>query len=147
MFGDEIVLNAMCNRMWHRGPDSEGLWLGHGIALGMRRLAIIDLNTGEQPVWNEERSVVAVMNGEIYNFRELRRHLESLGHTFNSQTDTEVLPHLYEEFGEAMVEKLNGMFAFALWDLQKKKLLIARDRFGEKPLYYGVFDNKLIFAS
>lgn len=147
MFGDEVVLNSMCNRMWHRGPDSEGLWLGQGVALGMRRLAIIDLATGEQPVWNEDRSVVAVMNGELYNFREVRRHLESLGHKFNSQTDTEILPHLYEEFGEAMVEKLNGMFAFALWDLRKKKLLIARDRFGEKPLYYGVFDDKLIFAS
>ena len=147
MFGDEVVLNSMCNRMWHRGPDSSGVWLGHGVALGMRRLAIIDLKTGEQPVWNEERTIVAVMNGEIYNFRELRKHLESLGHRFNSQTDTEVLPHLYEEFGELMVEKLNGMFAFALWDFRKKKLLVARDRFGEKPLYYGVFDNKLIFAS
>jgi asparagine synthase (glutamine-hydrolysing) len=147
MFGDEVVLNSMCNRMWHRGPDSEGLWLGQGVALGMRRLAIIDLATGEQPVWNEERTVAVVMNGELYNFREIRRHLESLGHKFNSQTDTEILPHLYEEFGEAMVEKLNGMFAFALWDLKKKKLLIARDRFGEKPLYYGIFDDKLIFAS
>lgn len=147
MFGDEVVLNSMCNRMWHRGPDSEGLWLGQGVALGMRRLAIIDLATGEQPVWNEERTVAVVMNGELYNFREIRKHLESLGHKFNSQTDTEILPHLYEEFGEAMVEKLNGMFAFALWDLKKKKLLIARDRFGEKPLYYGIFDGKLIFAS
>ena len=147
MFGDEVVLHSMCERMVHRGPDSEGLWLGHGIALGMRRLAIIDLAGGEQPVWNEDKTVVAVMNGEIYNFREIRKSLEALGHKFNSQTDTEVLPHLYEEFGEMMVERLNGMFAFALWDLRKKKLLIARDRFGEKPLYYGVFDNKLIFAS
>ena len=147
MFGDEVVLHQMCERMVHRGPDSEGLWLGAGVALGMRRLSIIDIAGGEQPVWNEDKSVVAVMNGEIYNFRELRKNLEHLGHKFNSHTDTEVLPHLYEEFGDAMVEKLNGMFAFALWDLRKKKLLIARDRFGEKPLYYGVFDNKLIFAS
>lgn len=147
VFGDEIVLHNMCERMVHRGPDSEGLWLGRGVALGMRRLSIIDLATGEQPVWSEDKRIVAVMNGEIYNFRELRRDLEQLGHRFTSQTDTEVLPHLYEEFGEAMVEKLNGMFAFALWDLRGEKLLVARDRFGEKPLYYGTFDGKLIFAS
>ena len=147
MFGDEIVLHSMCNRIVHRGPNSEGVWLGRGVALGMRRLAIIDLMTGEQPVWNEDKTIVAVMNGELYNFREVRKNLEALGHKFNSQTDTEILPHLYEEFGEAMVEKLNGMFAFALWDLRKQKLIIARDRFGEKPLYYGTFDNKLIFAS
>jgi len=147
MFGDEVVLHSMCERMVHRGPDSEGLWLGRGVALGMRRLSIIDLAGGEQPVWNEDKSVVAVMNGEIYNFREIRKNLESLGHQFNSHTDTEVLPHLYEEFGDAMVEKLNGMFAFALWDLRKKRLLVARDRFGEKPFYYGVFDGKFIFAS
>ena len=147
MFGYETALKAMCDRMWHRGPDSEGLWLGRGVALGMRRLAIIDVAGGEQPVWSENKSIVAVMNGEIYNFREIRKNLESLGHRFNSNSDTEVLPHLYEEFGEAMVEKLNGMFAFALWDARKKKLLVARDRFGEKPLYYGVFDGKLIFAS
>jgi asparagine synthase (glutamine-hydrolysing) len=147
MMGDEMMLNSMCNRMWHRGPDSSGMWLGRGVALGMRRLAIIDLAGGEQPVWSEDKSICAVMNGEIYNFREIRKNLESLGHKFNSHTDTEVLPHLYEEFGEAMVEKLNGMFAFALWDLNRKKLLIARDRFGEKPLFYGVFENKLLFAS
>lgn len=147
MFGDEILLHSMCNRMVHRGPDSEGVWLGAGVALGMRRLSIIDVAGGEQPVWNEDKSVAVVMNGELYNFREIRKNLESLGHRFNSHTDTEILPHLYEEFGDAMVEKLNGMFAFALWDLKKKRLLIARDRFGEKPLYYGVFDGKLIFAS
>ena len=147
MFGDEIVLHSMCERMVHRGPDSEGLWLGEGVALGMRRLSIIDLAGGDQPVWNEDKSVAVVMNGEIYNFRELRKNLEHLGHKFNSHTDTEVLPHLYEEFGDAMVDKLNGMFVFALWDLKKKRLLVARDRFGEKPLYYGIFDNKLIFAS
>ena len=143
----EAVLHAMCERMKHRGPDSEGLWLDESIALGMRRLSIIDLHTGEQPFRNEDKTVIVVMNGEIYNFRELRRELEKCGHQFHSQSDTEVLPHLYEEHGEAMVEHLNGMFAFALWDLRRKKLLIARDRFGEKPLYYGVFDGKFIFAS
>jgi asparagine synthase (glutamine-hydrolysing) len=145
--GGEAVLHAMCERMKHRGPDSEGLWTGDGVALGMRRLSIIDLHTGEQPFWNEDKSVVVVMNGEIYNFRELRRELEKRGHEFQSQSDTEVLPHLYEEHGSGLVEHLNGMFVFALWDLRRKKLLIARDRFGEKPLYYGTFDGKLIFAS
>ena len=143
----EAILHAMCERMKHRGPDSEGLWLDEQVALGMRRLSIIDLHTGEQPVYSEDRSVVVVMNGELYNFREVRASLEKRGHKFETNTDTEILPHLYEEYGEAMVEHLNGMFAFALWDKRKKKLLIARDRFGEKPLYYGVFEGKLIFAS
>lgn len=143
----EAVLHSMCEHMLHRGPDSEGLWLDEQVALGMRRLSIIDLHTGEQPVYSEDKSVVVVMNGELYNFREVREKLEKQGHKFETQTDTEILPHLYEEHGEAMLDEINGMFAFALWDKRKKKLLIARDRFGEKPLYYGVFDGKLIFAS
>lgn len=143
----EAVLHAMCERMKHRGPDSEGLWLDEKVALGMRRLSIIDLHTGEQPVYSEDKSVVVVMNGELYNFREVRASLEKLGHKFETNTDTEILPHLYEEYGEAMLDHINGMFAFALWDKRQQKLLIARDRFGEKPLYYGMFDGKLIFAS
>nr|MBA3785947.1 asparagine synthase (glutamine-hydrolyzing) [Acidobacteriota bacterium] len=143
----EAVLHSMCERMKHRGPDSEGLWLENGVALGMRRLSIIDLHTGEQPIYSEDKSIVVVMNGELYNFREVRTDLEKRGHKFETNTDTEILPHLYEEYGEAMLEQINGMFTFALWDKNKKKLLIARDRFGEKPLYYGVFDGKLIFAS
>jgi len=144
---DEAVLHSMCERMKHRGPDSEGLWTSESVALGMRRLSIIDLHTGEQPVYSEDKQIVVVMNGEIYNFRELRQDLEKRGHKFETQTDTEVLPHLYEEYGDGLVEYLNGMFAFALWDKRKNKLLIARDRFGEKPLYYGVFGGKLLFAS
>ncbi|MCY7377544.1 MAG: asparagine synthase (glutamine-hydrolyzing) [Pyrinomonadaceae bacterium] len=144
---NEAVLHQMCERMKHRGPDSEGLWLDETVALGMRRLSIIDLHTGEQPVYSEDKSIVVVMNGELYNFREVRNDLEKRGHQFETQTDTEILPHLYEEYGDAMLEHLNGMFAFALWDKNKNKLLIARDRFGEKPLYYGVFDGKLMFAS
>jgi len=143
----EALLHSMCERMKHRGPDSEGLWLDKTVALGMRRLSIIDLHTGEQPVYSEDKQIIAVMNGELYNFREVREDLEKRGHKFQTQTDTEILPHLYEEYGDALVEHLNGMFAFALWDKRKQKLLLARDRFGEKPLYYGVFDGKLIFAS
>ncbi|HEX5833850.1 MAG TPA: asparagine synthase (glutamine-hydrolyzing) [Pyrinomonadaceae bacterium] len=145
--GAKDLLHAMCERMVHRGPDSEGLFATTGAALGMRRLAIIDLVTGEQPVFNEDRSVAVVLNGEIYNYRELRSSLEKRGHSFRSASDTEVLPHLYEEYGDEMVRELNGMFAFALWDSKRRRLLIARDRFGEKPLYWGVFDKTLLFAS
>ena len=137
----------MCERMVHRGPDSEGLFVTTGAALGMRRLAIIDLVTGEQPAFNEDKSVAVILNGEIYNYRELRVELEKRGHAFRSASDTEVLPHLHEEYGDEMLGKLNGMFAFALWDLRRRRLLIGRDRFGEKPLYWGTFDNTLVFAS
>jgi asparagine synthase (glutamine-hydrolysing) len=145
--GARHLLHAMCERMIHRGPDSEGLFVTTGAALGMRRLAIIDLVTGEQPAFNEDKSVAVILNGEIYNYRELRSTLEKRGHVFHSASDTEVLPHLYEEYGDAMVGELNGMFAFALWDSKRRRLLIARDRFGEKPLYWGIFDNTLLFAS
>src|SRR6476646_1211220 len=145
--GARDLLHAMCERMLHRGPDSEGLFVGNGVALGMRRLAIIDLVTGEQPVFNEDKSVAVVLNGEIYNYRELRTRLEKRGHAFRSASDTEVLPHLYEEYGDSMMRELNGMFAFALWDSRRRRLLIARDRFGEKPLYWGIFDRTLLFAS
>jgi len=145
--GAHELLHAMCERMVHRGPDSEGLFVTNGVALGMRRLAIIDLVTGEQPAFNEDKSVAVILNGEIYNYRELRDDLEKRGHAFRSASDTEVLPHLYEEYGDDMLRELNGMFAFALWDSRRRRLLIGRDRFGEKPLYWGVFDNALLFAS
>src|SRR5688572_2407758 len=145
--GARELLHSMCNRMVHRGPDSEGLMVSSGVALGMRRLAIIDLVTGEQPAFNEDQSVAVILNGEIYNYQELRRDLEKRGHSFRSQSDTEVLPHLYEEYAEGMVQHLNGMFAMALWDSRRRKLFLARDRFGEKPLYWGVFENTLLFAS
>ncbi|HWT01744.1 MAG TPA: asparagine synthase (glutamine-hydrolyzing) [Pyrinomonadaceae bacterium] len=145
--GARALLHSMCERMTHRGPDSEGLMTSTGVALGMRRLAIIDLQTGEQPAVSEDGQISVILNGEIYNYRELRADLEKRGHRFRSASDTEVLPHLYEEYGAEMVQHLNGMFAFALWDERRRRLFIARDRFGEKPLYWGVFDNTLLFAS
>ena len=145
--GDEAVLHAMCEAIRHRGPDSEGLWAGAGVALGMRRLSVIDLATGDQPVFSTDRSVIVMMNGELYNYREVRADLQKRGYKFTTNSDTEILPHLYCEYGDAMLEHVSGMFAFALWDMRKKRLLLARDRFGEKPLYYGVFGGKLIYGS
>lgn len=143
----EATLHAMCERIVHRGPDSEGLWVDDKVALGMRRLSIIDLKTGDQPVFSEDRSVIVMMNGELYNYREVRAALEKLGHKFVTKTDTEIVPHLYQEYGDDFVDHLNGMFAISLWDTQRQRLVLARDRFGEKPLYYGVFEGKLIYAS
>jgi len=143
----DAVLHSMCERIVRRGPDSEGLWVDDHVALGMRRLSIIDLKTGDQPVFNEDRSIVAMQNGELYNYREIRADLEKRGHKFTTQTDTEIIPHLYEEYGDAFVEHINGMFAIALWDSRKKRFILARDRFGEKPLYYGVFGGSLVYAS
>jgi len=137
----------MCESIVHRGPDSEGLWMDDGVALGMRRLSIIDLKTGDQPVYSEDKSIVVMVNGELYNFREVRADLEKRGHKFVTQTDVEIVPHLYQIYGDDFVDHINGMFAIALWDTKKKKLILARDRFGEKPLYYGVFDGTLIYAS
>lgn len=141
------IIRAMCSRIEHRGPDSEGAYVANSVGLGIRRLAVIDLVTGEQPFFNEDKSVVTVLNGEIYNYRELRSDLIAAGHQIRSMSDTEVLPHLYEDLGPQMVEKLNGMFAFAIWDEKRKRLFVVRDRFGKKPLYYGVFGGKFIFAS
>lgn len=140
-------LQAMTDTLVHRGPDDEGFFLGPGVGLGMRRLAIIDLVSGRQPIANEDGTVQVVCNGEIYNFRQLRRRLEADGHVFRTESDTEVLVHLYEEHGAACVEHLRGMFAFALWDGRERRLLLARDRVGIKPLYWGRFRDRLVFAS
>jgi asparagine synthase (glutamine-hydrolysing) len=142
-------LYAMCAALAHRGPDDEGFYLGRdkSVGLGMRRLSIIDLQTGRQPVHNEDGTVWVVFNGEIYNFRELRRKLEQHGHVFSTATDTEVIVHLYEDFGPHCVEHLRGMFAFALWDERSRTLLLARDRLGIKPLYYAEIGERLLFAS
>ncbi len=144
---DPDLLRRMCNVMRHRGPDDEGLYLGGCAGLGMRRLSIIDLETGRQPIHNEDRTVWVVLNGEIYNFRDLRQDLKSRGHAFYTLTDTETIVHLYEEYGDQCVDHLRGMFAFALWDERRRRLLLARDRLGVKPLYYAEFAGRLAFAS
>jgi asparagine synthase (glutamine-hydrolysing) len=131
----------------HRGPDERGSWRGPGVFLGMRRLSIIDLAGGRQPIWNEDGSCCIVFNGEVYNFRQLRPELEARGHAFRTRTDTEVILHGYEEWGTDCLRRLNGMFAFAIWDGRDQRLFVARDRIGEKPLYYNVVDDRLVFAS
>src|SRR4051794_22047281 len=142
------LVEAMCARQAHRGPDSRGIHRSNGVALGIQRLRVIDLETGDQPIFNEDRSVVVVLNGEIYNYRELREELISRGHTFSTAGDTEVIVHLYEELGARCIERLSGMFAFSLWDASRRRLLIARDRVGKKPLHYHhSADGSLTFAS
>ncbi|MGH8369922.1 MAG: hypothetical protein ACRESC_02970, partial [Gammaproteobacteria bacterium] len=140
-------LKSMCAAMRHRGPDQDGFYVGEHVGLGMRRLCIIDLETGQQPLQNEDGSIRVILNGEIYNYKELRGDLEQRGHRFRSRTDTEVLAHLYEEYGRACVSRLRGMFAFALWDGRQQKLLLARDRVGIKPLYYAEVGGRFAFGS
>lgn len=141
------ILRAMNQAMVHRGPDGEGYFEGGHIGLGHRRLSIIDLAGGGQPLYNEDKTIVVVFNGEIYNYRKLTQELEARGHHFSTRSDTEVLVHLYEEHSEEMLAKLRGMFAFALYDLRNDCLLLARDRFGIKPLYYHERNGNLYFAS
>ncbi len=137
----------MCNIMRHRGPDGDGFYVGPGAALGMRRLAVLDLVTGDQPVRNDSGTVHAVFNGEIYNYRELRAELAARGHRFHGTGDSEVIPPLYEEYGLDFIARLNGMFAIALWDSARRRLLLTRDRVGIKPLFYSVLRGNLYFAS
>ncbi len=146
---ERSVAAAMTEILVHRGPDSSGLHLSPdgNVALGIRRLKIIDLETGDQPILNEDGSVVLVCNGEIFNYRELRAELEVRGHRFRTRTDVEVLVHLWEESGPACVERLNGQFAFAIWDSREQRLFLARDHFGVNPLYFTVVDGLLLFAS
>ncbi|MBI4248173.1 MAG: asparagine synthase (glutamine-hydrolyzing) [Elusimicrobia bacterium] len=144
---DGALLKRMNDLIVHRGPDDEGQYMDARAALAMRRLSIIDLSTGHQPICNEDGSVWVTLNGEIYNFLELRPQLEAKGHRFKTKTDTEVIVHLYEEMGDDCVKKLRGMFAFALWDKKKEKLLLARDRIGKKPLIYTEQPDGLAWAS
>jgi asparagine synthase (glutamine-hydrolysing) len=144
---DRAVISRMCRTIEHRGPDDEGIHAAGRVGLGMRRLSIIDLPTGRQPIHNEDRSVWIVFNGEIYNFPELRARLEARGHRFYTNSDTEVIVHLYEDHGSDCVHHLRGMFAFALWDEGRQRLLLARDRFGKKPLHYALHQRRLLFGS
>ncbi len=145
---DRTILKKMCNTISHRGPDGEGMYFDANVSLGHRRLSIIDLSEkGKQPMHNEDKTVWITYNGEIYNFQELKKHLLKKGHKFLSNTDTEVIIHGYEAWGEKVVEKLRGMFAFCIYDKKKKKLFLARDHLGIKPVYYYFKEGKLIFAS
>ena len=145
---DRALLHRMTDIIGHRGPDGDGFYHAPGIGLGFRRLAIIDLAGGDQPMFNEDRTVCLVFNGEIYNFQPLMAELTARGHHFRTRSDTEVIVHAWEEWGEACLDRFNGMFAFALWDGRTETLFLARDRLGEKPLYYGFLtDGRLIFGS
>src|SRR3989344_1946775 len=146
-FEDRNLIGKMCKIIEHRGPDDQGIFVDKNVCLGVRRLSIIDRSGGKQPVHNEDETVWTVFNGEIYNYMQLRKEMESKGHQFYTRSDTEVLVHLYEEHGGGFVKKLRGMFAFAIWDTKKKKLLLARDRMGKKPLYYYYSSGRFYFAS
>jgi asparagine synthase (glutamine-hydrolysing) len=143
----EEVVRLMNSRIAHRGPDEDGYWVGDGCGLGMRRLSIIDLAGGRQPIANEDESAWIVFNGEIYNYREIRQQLTARGHRFRTESDTEAILHLWEDQGDRVFEELRGMFAVAIWDRKRRRLLLGRDRFGEKPLHYCLHDGKLYFAS
>jgi asparagine synthase (glutamine-hydrolysing) len=141
------LLRRMCDVIRHRGPDDGGLWVANGAALGMRRLSIIDLSTGHQPIFNEDRTIWTVFNGEIYNYRELRAELQAHGHRFSTATDTEVIVHAYEQWGTAGIARLQGMFGLAIWDDRTRTLVVARDRVGIKPIYYAEINRRLYFGS
>src|SRR5450755_838949 len=141
------LVKSMCDRIRHRGPDDEGFHVEGGCAIGMRRLSIIDLSTGHQPIPNEDRTLWVVFNGEIYNYQPLREDLIAKGHRFQTNSDTETLIHLYEQEGPDGLKRLRGMFAYAIWDSRRRRLFLARDRFGKKPLYYAVLPEGLYFGS
>ncbi len=144
---DRALLQRMTDSLRHRGPDGEGFHVAGGVGLGIRRLSIIDLETGDQPIGNEDDSVIVVGNGEIYNFEELREELAAAGHRFRTRSDIEVIVHLYEQYGPDCLSRLRGMFGFALWDARRRRLLLARDRFGIKPLVYAETPEGLFFGS
>ncbi len=144
---DPELIARMCAALEHRGPDALGAHVDANVGLGIQRLRVIDLATGDQPIYNEDRSIVVVLNGEIYNYRELRSRLRQAGHQLTTESDTEVIVHLYEEEGTACVRSLHGMFAFALWDGRERRLLLARDRVGKKPLFYSHSERGITFGS
>ena len=144
---DPALVHRMSDAIRHRGPDDEGFYIKDSVGLGMRRLAIIDLKSGQQPIHNEDRTAWIVFNGEIYNYRSLREHLEKLGHTFYTDSDTEAIIHAYDQYGADCPKHLRGMFAFAIWDERRQELFLARDRVGKKPLLYSVVNDQFIFGS
>lgn len=143
----EITINKMMDKMLHRGPDERGKYTDSNVALGFRRLSIIDLEEGSQPIFNEDGSKILIFNGEIYNYKDIRKDLIKKGHKFKSNVDSEVVLHLYEEYGSEMFQYIRGMFAFVIWDSKTNTLFGARDFFGIKPLYYSKSNNNFIFAS
>lgn len=144
----KAVIKHMTDVITHRGPDSDGEYFGDGVTMGFRRLSIIDIaSTGDQPIYNEDRTLVITFNGEIYNYQDLRRELLSAGHTFTTQTDTETILHGFEEWGEHVLDHLRGMFAFAIWNTKTKRLFLARDFFGIKPLYYCTVNGQFVYGS
>src|SRR4030067_2086618 len=144
---DKNLIIRMCDSIKHRGPDDEGYYLRRNIGLGHRRLSIIDLEGGRQPIHNEDKTVWIIFNGEIYNYKFLTEYLTSRGHRFQTKSDTETIVHLYEEFEEDFVNKLRGMFAFAIWDEKRQKLILVRDRHGIKPIYYRIHNGTILFGS
>src|SRR5258706_4997158 len=144
---DRALLEEMNGRIYHRGPDSDGFFVDQTVGLAMRRLAIIDVAGGQQPITNEDGAIQLVYNGEIYNFRELRDELERHGHRFATNSDTETVVHAYEQWGDDALRRFNGMFAFALWDGRRERLLLARDRMGKKPLYWHHSAHGLLWGS
>ena len=142
-----IVIGKMMDRIKHRGPDSDGKYVDENIAMGFRRLSIIDLNAGHQPIFNEDGSIVITFNGEIYNFQQLREELQGHGHVFSTKSDTEVLVHSYEQWGTEMLNNLRGMFSFVIYDKKKNEIFGARDFFGIKPMYYGLFGDTFMWGS
>ncbi|HYA28544.1 MAG TPA: asparagine synthetase B, partial [Acidobacteriota bacterium] len=145
--GSQDLLKRMTRMLYHRGPDGEGYYFDDHVGLGHRRLAIIDLDAGKQPMCNEDQSVWVTFNGEIYNYLDLRKDLLAKGHRFKTESDTEVIVHLYEEVGEQFPEQLRGMFAIGLWDKHARRLILTRDRVGKKPLFYSTVGDSIYFAS
>ena len=144
---DKETIVKMTNKLFHRGPDSAGYFIKENVALGFRRLLIIDLQSGNQPIYNEDGSIVLLCNGEIYNYRELKQRLIQKGHIFRTNSDVEVLVHLYEEKGVEFLNEINGQFAFVIYDRKQKTLFLARDQVGINPLHYALIDGVFIFAS
>ncbi|MEK7066535.1 MAG: asparagine synthetase B, partial [Patescibacteria group bacterium] len=144
---NDRLLKQLSKDLEHRGPDGEGIYSNGEVTLLNRRLSIIDLTTGDQPIFNEDKSLVIVYNGEIYNYRELKTELKKKNHVFSTTSDTEIALHAYQEWGVDAFDRFNGMFGLAIYDIKKKKLILARDQFGIKPVYFSSVNNKLLFAS